>query len=351
VEQGEIELKVHKREDYPFDDHVEEKSKSGAPVVDFDVMKKFIAFTEAQREDHPAVGLVALLGDGDVTAALHQPEDLEAEDEISALEKIGLPADPIELVLVRASDAKLLLATTEYRFLLKTPQELATLKTMGLNLADAEGFHKDVFGNERVSGVSAWDGKLAARIGLLLTTSGYFKTFRWESLITRIEQPVPYQIPRLKGDPVTLFGVANGCTVMVFSAVGRALRMDGDAINDTEGRLLRLSSTDRVIAAFAVEPNEQFLLATADGTITHLLTADIPLADSTGTTGAKAITRHNLQSVIPWRGDSPVWMLTSQRMVRLDPAGLKEAAAKSGSVVKFKKDETLIGLLNLPHSR
>jgi hypothetical protein len=125
--------------------------------------------------------------------------------------------------------------------------------------------------------------------------------------------------------------------------------MDGDSINDTEGRMIRLSTHDRVIAAFSVEPKEQFLLASVDGTLTHLAAADIPAADGPGTTGAKVITRHNLQSVIPWRSDSPVWMLTSQRLVRLDGASLKAAASKSSRVAKFKKDETLISLFSLPN--
>ena len=58
------------------------------------------------------------------------------------------------MIAVRA-DEPLLLMTSEYRFLLKTTQQLATLDTLGLTLAEAEGFHADEFGAEYVSGIAA----------------------------------------------------------------------------------------------------------------------------------------------------------------------------------------------------
>jgi hypothetical chaperone protein len=337
IERGEIEAQVDRREDYDLEDRVAEAPKNDATPVNFEVMKKFIAFTEAQIDDQPAIGLVAQTQDQKLNAAIHQPDVFHAHTEAISLEKVGFTSGHPERVMSSAPDQPLLLSTSEYRFVMKTPRQLAHLNELGLELAEAEGFSTDVFGDEYVSGISVWERNVEAKNGILISTSGYFRTFRWEGLVSRIEQPVPYQVPRLKGYPVTLFGMMD--EVMAFTSLGRAVRMKASDLTDSEGRIMAVSTNDEMIAAFSITEPIQFLLASADGSVTRLSSSDIPLAQNLRTSGSKVITRHNLKSVIPWNGEQSIWMVTTQRLLPVQVDTLKPLA-------KLKKGESLVSLLN-----
>ncbi len=339
IERGEIEAHVDRKADYNLEDRVADAPKNEAQPVNFEMMKKFIAFTETQTDDTPAIGLVAQTDDRKLIASVHSPEVFETDDEAISLEKLSFTPGNIEWMMNSAPDQPLLLSTSDYRFVLKTPRQLAHLNELGLELADAEGFATDVFGNEYVSGVSVWERNVAAKSGILLSTSGHFRTFRWEGLVSRIEQPVPYQVPRLKGYPVTVFGMGEGDDVIAFTSLGRAIRMKSSALTDSEGRVMMVSTKDQIIAALSIEKPTHFLLGIANGSIVRLSSVDIPLAKDLRTSGSKVITAHNLKSVIPWRDGQPVWVVTTQRLL---PVEMDDENPR----VKLKKGETLVSLLS-----
>lgn len=335
IERGEIEAHVDRKGDYNLEDRVAEAPKNDATPVNFEVMKKFIAFTEAQTDDRPSIGLVAQTDGRKLVTVIHEPEVFHGET--ISLEKIGFMPGRIEWVMNTAPDQPLLLSTSDYRFVLKTPRQLAHLNELGLDLADAEGFATDVFGDEYVSGVSVWERNAEAKTGILISTSGYFRTFRWEGLVSRIEQPVPYQIPRLKGYPVTLLGMGENDEMIAFSSLGRAVRMKSSALTDSEGRVMAVSTSDRIIAALSIGTPTQFLLGSANGAIVRLSSNHIPLAKDLRANGSKVISGHNLKSVITWSDGEPIWMVTTQRLLPVDDIKLP---------VKLKKGETLVSLLN-----
>ncbi|MFN8560927.1 MAG: hypothetical protein U0703_04715 [Anaerolineae bacterium] len=96
--------------------------------------------------------------------------------------------------------------TSEYRFLLKTTQQLATLDSLGLSLADAESFHADEFGAEHITGIARWRQIRADAPAVLISSSGHFKAFKGDALVSRVEQPSGYTPQRIKGDPFALVG-------------------------------------------------------------------------------------------------------------------------------------------------
>ncbi|MCC6803878.1 MAG: Hsp70 family protein, partial [Anaerolineae bacterium] len=132
IERGEIDAKVFRRSDFADSEQADTSTAS----VDFEVLKKFVALTEDRAARAETVGTVAL-SDGTVSASLKAPDEA------------GIRAPHI---IAAAADDPILIMTSEYRFLLKTTQQLATLDSLGLSLADAESFHADEFGAEHVTG-------------------------------------------------------------------------------------------------------------------------------------------------------------------------------------------------------
>ncbi len=322
IEAGEIDARVFRRKDFDFAD----RTDTNVPSVDFEVLKKFVTLTEGRPENPSAVGVVTLSDDGAVHASLKTPDDA------------GLAAPRM---IAASADEPMLLMTSEYRFLLKTTTQLANLDALGLSLAEAEGFHHDAFGAELVSGIAQWRLIQPDSPAVLISTSGHFKTFKGEALISRVEQPVGYTPQRIKGYPFTLVG--GGSQVIAFNTTGRAVRLPINLLEQAnEGRLMRLSSDDRLIAAFAVERTAQFLLASDDGTIQHLHAVSVPLVDDLQNSGVKVFPKRSLQSVTVWQPDRPLWIATNQRVRRYEATGIPAGA------LKLNKGETLVCLISPP---
>jgi hypothetical protein len=319
IERGEIEVEGYRRSDFPPDAPIETK----VPAVEFDVLKKYVTLTEERADDPASVGTIALTGDGKVRASNLPPEQAE----------LAAPQ-----MIAAAPDEPILIMTSEYRFLMKSALQLGTLSELGLTLEQSEGFHSDAFGTEYASGIAEWRLIKPDAPALLLSTSGYFKAYKGATLIEHMEQPSAYQMPRIKGDPFALIG-GNG-EVFAFNTTGRALRVPVRLLADAgEGRLMRLSPDDRLIAVFAADRNAQFLLASADGTIMHVRAASIPLSNELNSPGEKLFPKRDLQTVALWRSDAKLWIATNQR------ARLHDAAGVPTGKIKLGKNETLLSLV------
>lgn len=318
IERGEIDAKVFRRSEFMDTDQADSSTAS----VDFEVLKKFVALTEDRAADAETVGTVALDG-GKVSASLKTPDNA------------GILAP---YMIAAAADEPILIMTSEYRFLLKTTQQLATLDSLGLSLADAESFHADAFGAEHVTGVAQWRLIRPDAPAVLISTSGHFKAFRGDALVSRVEQPVGYTPQRIKGDPFALVGAAS--QIVTFNATGRAVRLPLSLLESAaDGRLMRLTADDRVIAAFAVEPSAQFLLGGADGTIMHVRAASIPLVNDLQNPGTSIFPRRDLRSVAQWHASARLWIATSQRVRLHDTPGIPAGKLRLG------KGETLVSLI------
>jgi hypothetical chaperone protein len=319
IEQGEIEAQVYRASDFP----PEERSATSVPSVEFEVLKKYVALTEGRAENAEGVGVVALSDDGVMHASLDAPD------------AAGLAAPRM---LAAEADEPLLLMTSEYRFLLRTAHQLATLDSLGLSLAESEGFHRDVFGAEYLSGMARWRAVKPDAPAVMISTSGHFKAFKGEWLIARVEQSVGYQPERIRGYPFAL--VAGGDFVVAFNTTGRAVRLPVGLLAEAgEGRLMKLAADDRLIAAFAVSRTAQFLLAAPDGTIAHLRASAIPLVNELQQPGTKLFPKRDLQAVTRWELDRPFWIATNQRV------RLHEAQGIPAGKLALGKGETLVSVL------
>ncbi len=319
IEMGDIDARVFRSKDFAFADSAETSVAS----VDFDVLKKYVALTQDRVAQPEAIGVVALSDEGKLHASVKAPD------------QAGIAAPRM---IAAAADESILIMTSEYRFMLRTTQQLATLESLGLTLEEAESFHADAFGAEYVSGIGEWRLIQPDAPAVLISTSGHFKAFKGDALISRVEQPVGYQPERIRGYPFALVGA--DAQVVAFNTTGRAVRLPMSLLEQAaEGRLMRLSADDRLIAAFAVDRAAQFLLAASDGTIMHLRAASIPLTEDLQNGGTSIFPKRSLQTVTLWDGDAMLWIATNQRVRTQDSAGIP--AGK----LKLNKDEILLSLL------
>jgi hypothetical chaperone protein len=320
IERGEMDAQVYRRRDYPG--HNDFGDTGTVPAVDFDVMKKFIALHAPADEEQDATGLVALTERGEVKGAI-----LTSDSDQST----PFAGESLAAVISLPSDAHAVLCTSEYRFLRKMPRELVRLQELGLDLPDVEGFQRDVFGDEHVTGISRYDVLKREELVLLMTVSGAYKVYVRDELLPRLEQLTIYEMPRLKGDPFGLVSLNPKADVIAFSASGRVTRVQANALSNGGSRLMQMNADDRLIAVFAARTRTDFLLAEGNS-VTQIASTDIPLTDLNAP-GAKV--RRTLQSaIVPGAANAA---LTTERILPIGGAG----------TLPLKAGERLISLIAL----
>lgn len=346
IENGQMDAEVHRKADYDLEDRVESTTQNGIPAVDFDMMKKFVALVETSHDHQSSVTLIGLTADHQVGATTQQIDAFEAGIQSDV---VGVPADQLTQVISAEPDDPVLLCTSEYRFIRKTARELARMTAIGLDLAEVEGLQQDAFGNEYVCAALRWTPQTGAGLGILLTTSGYFRISKAEPLMARLEQSVPYQPARLKGDPVSLVTAHEADALAVFTSAGRALHINAGAIGQLEGRLMSIPPQERILNAWSIRDEQYFLLAADDGDMLVLSSTDIPLVGTLNTTGEKVFAKRSLQSICPWDGQQPIWVVTSRRILPLDMQTLRHTDFdKPQRLIKLQKGEILVSLITLP---
>jgi hypothetical chaperone protein len=324
IETGQISVPAYHSRDYQM---AHTSARDGVPAVDFEMMKKYVTFTENQASDQPpAAGWVVCTRDHDVVGVL-------------GADPAALPLAQAAQVMAAPADTPLLLCTSDYRFTLKTPRQLASLRYLGLSLAASEGFQTDVFGDEHVTGLMNWGDFEAAEWALLVTRSGHYRSFQAGPLFSRIEQPVPYQIPRLKGHPLRFIERPQSGEALLFSSAGRAVRLPAAHIAPLEGRLMNVTPREAVIAAFTLPQPGDFILASASGQLRCLASGDIPPAPSLNTPGSRVIPWRALQAVHP--AIPHLYAATTQRLLVIDEADIQRGR------LRLTSSESLVSLLRL----
>jgi hypothetical chaperone protein len=354
IERGEVELPVHRRADLDAGRmKTPERSWVGGdvPAIDFDTMKKFITLVEGEAEAEKSVGIIAQDVDHAVSAVVCSPERFagKADQPAPKLTASALGfSPPLTTMLAMPAASRVMLCTTNYRLIVKTAAALAGLHSAGLSLAEAEGFQKDVFGDEIVSAIAPLDALTHAEALLLISTSGYARVFGG-ALIERLGQPVPYQTERIKGDPAAVIVLRAGWEVVVLTASGRALRLDAGELHNgvTGGRLMKVATDDRVIAAFCVRRGHTLLLAGHDGEIAGVKAGDLPRGEA-GETGVKAFAKRALSAALPRPEARAVWAVGTHRLLPVNLDALRVGAdlpAKPSVKVRIAKDEALVSLI------
>ncbi len=302
IESGELSLKAYHPGDLPPERHFD--SPPNAQIIDFETLKKYIRLSEGKPAHSEQIVFMGINGD---VIATELPADALAE------------ASPIPgavtALLTLPADQSVILMTTEYRLLKRSARELAQMRELGLPLAESAKFHRDDFGAETISGMAAanWTNDQA----LLVTSAGAYKLYTRAALFERLEGTLPYAITRIKGDPVALVDVPAHGEIIAFSQAGKVVRMSVSELATGNGRVMNLYGEDRIIAAFAFQPGDQFVLAAQNGVLQRVGN----VAPAAGIDGA-GIKMAQGRTVSAAKIGGELWAMTDRRMLKVDAAQL-----------------------------
>ncbi|MBZ0277100.1 MAG: Hsp70 family protein, partial [Anaerolineae bacterium] len=236
VSSGELDLPVYTPDSQRGGDYLNSKTQGGIPVIDLELMQKLVDLREnGANTQHQIPVILAGMERGKLAAVPH------SESGEHALNVIGMLSDATAPVGVFAPDERVVLMTTEYRYLTRTVGELSDLFATDVDLGKIEGFHRDSFGQETVCALAAWTALENSSGIVILNTRGYARLIPAETLLTRLGQSVPYQMQRGKGYPAALLGVnGGGGDVIAISHAGRAVRVPVKELSPLETRLFQL---------------------------------------------------------------------------------------------------------------
>ncbi len=310
IESGELALKAYHADDLPPESQFD--SPENAHVIDFEALKKYVTLTEGKHTSSDQTVLVGINGD---VIATELPADQLAE--------VAPIPGSVTALLVLPADQTVVLMTTEYRLLTRSVRELAQMRELGLSLAESAKFHRDDFGAETISGIASAHG--TSEHALLVTSAGAYKLYAREALYDKLGGTIPYSITRIKGDPVALVDVPANGEIIAFSQSGKVVRINVGLLANGNGRLMSLYGEDRIIAAFAYHPGDQFVLAAQNGVLQRV--GNIAPANAVDTAGVK-MAQGRIVSAAKISGE--LWAMTDRRMLKVDAAQLDKPRGAIG---------------------
>ncbi len=235
----------------------------------------------------------------------------------------------------------LLLLTSQYRFLLITPRQLADLESLDMGLANLY----QLGGIERFGCLGHWSTITHNQRLLIVTSTGFVRPFPMDVFRANIEAPVPLKLDNpLPGVPVAVLGLNPGDELLLFTRQGRAVRVAGSQLKLGGVQVVNCGQ-DRVMGGVltpqtAVSHNP-FLAVTADGYGRLLLPAWVPLAEKANQKGVSLVARRSeMVGLLPAQGE--IWAATTSRCVRLEYGRLPlEDSSKTDKVVKLETAESI----------
>ena len=344
-----VEMRHYTRDGWGYGSRVRKSERRGVPPVDLDLMKRFIDV----EEETPGAGgaQISLLSVNPLThyvVGCTQPYTAFNNDadslSLRALELEGLQPG---VTLTGAPDQRVLLMTSEYRFLLRTVGAVADLSTVGLSLAELEGFQADRFGREVLSGFAPWDNLPEAERIMLISSGGEARVMPAPALIEQLDQLHPTQLGYLSGTPVALLPATG--EIVLLTSTGGVARLETGDLPRGQQRVLRVRQSEDVHAAIPMQRGASLLMMAANGYGVRVALGKIPR----GKQSAKVLGQRRLRAhvLLPADCTGGVWATTTQRVLPLDlevlpPVGA--AHAKPARLLRLKKDEEIVALHCVP---
>ena len=349
IERGELDVTPHRRAEGAGDEGGRFRPQAGrpsaAPPINLAIVKKFVDLQESEPgEDAPRLGLVALV-EGEPRAVLFPAGD----GAIVRLDGTPLAGLAPGAVLIAPAGERVLLMTSEYRFLLKTVGELADMTAMGLRLADTDTLYIDRFGVETVVALARWSALQAAPYLVFVSDAGYGRRLRAETVLPRFEAVEPFRLERLPGYPAGLAPLDEGAALILASSAGNVLRLNPAAVDLTDSRLMRVAGEGRVIGLACASDEAGLVVANGKGRGKRLRVGML-VEGTPGAAGQKVLARDMRGVTFAERG-AAAWAITSRRIARLDLDGLWSGEGNGSdlrALLRLAKGETLAGLASLP---
>jgi hypothetical chaperone protein len=337
IEAGEIALRAFSQDDVVMQDAPH--SRPRVSPINFSLIQRRIVADEStpvEETSEDQLGLVLLAREGRVSAAPISSHEMRPGESLSLAELD--PVGDISRAVVARFDEPLLLITSRYRFLLATARQLIDLGKIGLTVTDLH----QVEPYETVQTISRWDELKKCRKMLLVTSSGYTRTYPMNVFKTNVEAPVPLRFDHaLPGVPVLASGAQGDEHLMVITRRGRAahIRMRNVLTSGYQG--VNVGPDDRVVGATLAQEGGEVVLITADGYGRRLSMEWVSPAAKANVKGVSTVARRSdVVAVVLSEADGTIYVVTSRQVKRINHGDLpREDSTKTKRLLKLDEGE------------
>ncbi len=338
IEAGEIDVTVYRASDDRGYQQMR-RTGEGVPLIDFALLKQFIALRETpinETENQPI--LLAQTNHQTLHAARYAAAAYAQELKFKEWHTAGLATMCSEI-------DKVLLMTTDYRCFVRPARQLAEITAVKTDIREIEGFRSDQFSDEQITLLMPWsDVAINTDWLVMLSTLGYGRLMEAGKLLSKLDSPIAYQLAESRGYPASLTPLLNYEQLVIITNAGRAVRLSFGQLARLEERLMTVPLKQRVITALPVLPHQEILMAYASGYAQRINIADIPLAETLNTSGAKIATKAEPVSARLYTPNERLLAITTHRAV---PVAIPPDETLP-RLLKLRREEHLVSLVALP---
>jgi DNA gyrase/topoisomerase IV subunit A len=183
---------------------------------------------------------------------------------------------------------------------------------------------------------------------LLVTSAGLARPYPTRVMIESIEAPVPLMFDNpLPGVPIFADGAEGEEALLLLTRGGKGLRSQVGSLRGSGTQLMNVAKGDRVETAVLCQPNDPILLITNDGYGRQLLADWVPQPEKDNDRGKSQVARRSdLIAAIPNPEDTPIHLLTSQRLLLLaNGRPPLDDSSKTFPLLKLHKNETVLTVI------
>ncbi len=339
LEAGEIDLPAHTAEQLtPVDSNAKQPQ---VKPVNLEMLQRRIILDEKKAHGAGDVDQQALVLIGETLAIDVRP--LPADGLAEAANTVS---GPVVQALVAGMETQLLLVTSDYRFLLVTPRQLADLQALDLTLANLFQLKP----RETVCAAGKWEHIRHQDRLLLVTSTGFARAYPLDVMRENIEAPVPLMFDTpLSGVPVAVAGIQRSAELVLLTAEGRGLRWPLQKLPLIGLQAINLGREDRLNCALVGSLETEAVLLTADGYGRKMRVGDWELAPKANATGKVLIARRSpavALAAVP--EDEQVWVVTSREVTAVDVSALSVSTSTSTDrLLRLDEDETVETVIQL----
>lgn len=345
IEKGEIEAKGFTPADIPLREPAH--SRPNVSPINLEIIQRRITADESQSSQKISGSQINLIGidrQGNVLVDFVSGSLTETTDAISL--PGHLPGSNLVHLAVAEPDEQLLFITSHYRFLLATARQLADLSKLDLGITNLHQLEP----HETICTVTHWDRVSDQNKLLIVTSSGYTRTYPINILKPNVEAPIPMKFDQpLPGVPVLVKGVKGSGQLILVSRMGRAIRLQTNLVRTSGFQAMNCGLDDRVMHAAVVKEGDELLVITADGYGKRSLAKWIPLSAKANVKGKSLVARRSdIVTIVPAPAVPVKRLVTSSQIAAIscDKLPLQENT-KTQSLLKLRPDESVQAWLQI----
>lgn len=344
IASGALSAKGYVRTAHPANENSSERTK--VPPVNLDLLKERIARQEGVAQETNRLAVVVLSKNYEL-ALTEQPAAWLNPERVIPSTELNLAISAAPLVLLGAPvDEPLLLLTSNFRLLLVTGRDLLHYQNANLTLNHVHSFER----NEQICLIQRWLPLRDHEQLLLVSTQGYVRKFDMTQFRPNIEGPTPTKIGwTLPGWPRLVVGAAEAQMLVLINNQGRGVRLPVAQIKRAGVRALPKQKADELVVGCAGAENDALWLLSTQGYAKWLTIKQVALASEANPAGAVLLRRRGEICHGVLAPQNPHWVMTSRRLLRLDPQATPHDETDNLSMyelLKLKGDEQLLNGLS-----